>query len=89
MQDFFPAAFIVQLYNKFFQFLYATCTSPIMHLICPPKFCTTSIFISPGYNSRPKRNENNAYAKFWGANKVHYGRCVSGVFTDSSPANHT
>ena len=24
--------------------------------------------------------ENNAYAKFWGANKVHYGRCGSGVY---------
>ena len=23
--------------------------------------------------------ENNAYAKFWGANKVHFGRCASGV----------
>ena len=23
--------------------------------------------------------ENNAYAKFWVANKVHYGRCASGV----------
>ena len=24
--------------------------------------------------------ENNAYAKFWGANKVHYGKCGSGVY---------
>ena len=24
--------------------LYATCTSPIMHLICPPKFCITFVF---------------------------------------------
>ena len=24
--------------------IYATCTSPIMHLICPPKFCITIIF---------------------------------------------
>ena len=31
------------------------------------------------YCSRPKRNENNAYAKSWGANKVHYGKCGSGV----------
>ena len=27
----------------------------------------------------PTEIENNAYAKFWGANKVHYGRCASGV----------
>ena len=24
--------------------LYATCTSPIMHLICPPKICITFVF---------------------------------------------
>ena len=22
--------------------------------------------------------KNNGYTKFWGANKVHYGRCASG-----------
>ena len=27
----------------------------------------------------PTEIENNAYAKLWGANKVHYGRCASGV----------
>ena len=27
-----------------FSRLYATCTSPIMHLICPPKFCITFVF---------------------------------------------
>ena len=26
----------------------------------------------------PRKIENNAYAKFWGLNKVHYGRCASG-----------
>ena len=26
----------------------------------------------------PRETEDNAYAKFWGANKVHYGRCASG-----------
>ena len=24
--------------------IFATCSSPIMHLICPPKFCTSIIF---------------------------------------------
>ena len=28
--------------------------------------------------------ENNNYANFWGANKVHYGRCASGVLADHS-----
>ena len=26
-----------------------------------------------GITAVPKENENNSYAKFWGANKVHYG----------------
>ena len=26
-----------------------------------------------------RETENNAYAKFWGANKVHYGKGESGV----------
>ena len=51
---------------------YATCTSPIMHLIC-------FSFLLRGITAVPREIENNAYAKFWGANKVHYGRCASGV----------
>ena len=31
-----------------------------------------------GITAVPRETENNAYAKFWGANKVHYGRCSSG-----------
>ena len=37
-----------------------------------PRRTIRHLHISPGYYS-------DAYAKFWGANKVHYGRCVSGV----------
>ena len=32
-----------------------------------------------GNTSVPREIENNAYAKFWGANKVHHGRCARGV----------
>ena len=31
----------------------------------------------------PREIENNAYAKFWGTNKVHYRRCASGVWAIS------
>ena len=51
---------------------YATCTSPIMHLIC-------FSFLLRGITAVPREIENNAYAKFWRANKVHYGRCASVV----------
>ena len=37
--------------------------------------------ISPvGITAVPGETENNAYAKFWGANKLHYGRRASGVW---------
>ena len=32
-----------------------------------------------GITAVPREIENNAYAKFWRANKVHYGKCGSGV----------
>ena len=35
-----------------------------------------------GIKAVPRENENNAYAKFWGANKLHCGRCASGEFQD-------
>ena len=58
-------------------FAYVTCTSAIIHLICPPKFCITFFFsFLLGITAVPRETENNAYAKFPGANKVH-GRCAS------------
>ena len=67
-------------------FLYATCTSPIMHLICSPKFGTTGplFFISPGYYSRPKRNWKQCLCKVWGASEVHCGKYASGEFRQKS-----
>ena len=60
--------------------LYATCTSSIMRLICPPKILHNLCFsFLLGITAFPREMENNAYAKFWGANKVHFGRCTSGV----------
>ena len=32
-----------------------------------------------GINAVPREIENNAYANFLGANKVHYGKCARGV----------
>ena len=44
---------------------YATSTFPKMHLICPPKFCITFVFISPGYYRRPKRNWKQCLCKLF------------------------
>ena len=68
-------------------FSYATCTSPIMHLIYPPpppilhNLCFSFLL---GDTAVPREIENNAYVKFWVANKVHYGRCASDVSTQKS-----
>ena len=64
---------------------YATCTSPIMHLICPPpKFAKALFQISLGTAVIPRRNEKQRLCKVFllggGGDKVHYGRCASGVF---------
>ena len=55
----------------------------------PPKFCITFFSFRLGNTAIPCEIENNAYAKFFfgwgdgrGANKVYYGRCVSGVFSN-------
>ena len=73
--------------------IYATCTSPVMHPICLPKFCITFVFhlswvLQP---SQEKLKTMLMQSFFWGggegegrewgkANKVLYGRCASGVF---------
>ena len=66
-----------------------TCTSPIMHLIYPrpyppppSQFCISIVFhfswvLQP---SQEKLKTSHGYAKFWEANKVHYGRCASGIY---------
>ena len=45
--------------------LHATCTSPIMHLICPPKFCISIVFNSSWTAKILRRNENKGYANFF------------------------
>ena len=51
----------------------------------PPKFCMTFFFsFLLGIAAVLREFENNTYANFWGANKVHYGRCASGVLAGHS-----
>ena len=47
----------------------------------PPKKILHNLCFSflLGITAVQREIENNAYAKFWGANKVHYGKCESGV----------
>ena len=62
---------------------YATCTSPIMHLIYLLKFCTTFVFhFSWVFTAISREIENNAYTKFWRVNKNHCERCVSGILNE-------
>ena len=44
----------------------------------PPKICTTFVFnFSWVLQVVPREIDDNAYAKFLGANKVYYGRCAN------------
>ena len=53
-----------------------------MHLVYPPKFCINCCFqFLLGITVAPGEIEDNGYAKFWGANNVHYadyGLCENG-----------
>ena len=62
--------------------IYATCTSPIMHLICPPKILHKHAFFSVSLGTAviPRRNKKQRVMQNrggGGANKVHCGRCAS------------
>ena len=47
----------------------------------PPKILHTHCFqFFLGRLQYPGAMKNKGYAKFWGAKKVHYGRCTSGVY---------
>ena len=65
--------------------LNATSTFPVMHLICPPKFCISIVFnFSWDSCNTQEKWKTKGMQKFGGrggggANKVHYGKCVSGV----------
>ena len=49
-------------------------------LYLPPQFCISIAFnFSWDSCNTQGEMENNGYAKFWGANKVHYGNCGSGI----------
>ena len=53
----FPTIFVCDCRSRLKKAEYATCTSPIMHLICPAKFCITFVFLFLlGIAVRPKRN---------------------------------
>ena len=57
--------------------------SDIMHLICTlfaPQILHNLCFsFLLGITAVPREIENKGYAKFWGTNKMHYGKCGSGV----------
>ena len=75
---------MVQLYLTHFPFAhlpYYTLFAPP-----PPQILHNLGFHFTGYNSRPREIENNGYAKFWGANKLHFGKCASGVLAPGNVA---
>ena len=82
----FPTIFVCDCRSRLKKAEYATCTSPIMHLICPAKFCITFVFLFLlGITTVPREIDNDAYAKCLGAKKAHYGTCASGVYMYGLP----
>ena len=56
-----------------------TCTFPIMHLICPPKFCVSIVFNFSWDGCNTREKWKTKVMQCWWANKVHYGKCARGV----------
>ena len=55
-----------------------------MHLICPPKFCISIVFSFSWDGCNTQGKWKTKVMQFLGGggggNKVHYGRCTSGVY---------
>ena len=70
--------------------LFATWTSLIMYLICPSRFCTTSVFHF-SWVLQPSQEKNNAYAIFFGGGRGVGGgggggiRCIMGNVQVTNP----
>ena len=77
MKSSFALCFPSSMYFRLSWSLFATWTSLIMYLICPSRFCTTSVLTSPGYYSRPKRKTMlmQFFFFFFGGGGI---RCVMG-----------
>ena len=53
--------FIYSLLHFHLSRVYANCTSPIMHLICPPKFCVSIVFNFSWDGSNTLASEQQTY----------------------------
>ena len=73
-------AYIMEIVHSHENVIYATPKFPIIHPICPEKILHNLCFsFVLGITAVPRETENSAYAKFWGAKKVHYEKCGSGI----------
>ena len=61
--------------------MFATCTSPIIHLVYLPKFCIT---FALRYWSCSRRNWRQYLRKSLEANKVYYGSCANDELASSN-----
>ena len=70
--------------------LYATSTSLIMHLICPPPQILHNLCFSflLGITAVLREIEKQCLCKISGGNKVHYGKCGSGVYRTRAFTGH-
>ena len=70
--------FVLDLWPTAKPTVFAICTSPMIQLFCSPKLCRTFVLFLLPITVVPREIKDNAYAHFWGANKVYYGWCQKG-----------
>ena len=70
------AAIILMVTNKNLTLI---CTTPIIHILCPPKFCITIVVNFFWVLWLPQEKlKTMIILSFWGGNKVYYGKCANG-----------
>ena len=65
--------FVLDLWPTAKPTVFAICTSPIIQLFCSPKLCRTFDLFLLAITVVPREIKDNAYAHFWGENRVYYG----------------
>ena len=72
--------------NSSFCLFHSICASPIRRpFVWPQNFAYPLFFLFSGITLIPREIEDNAFAKFWGVNKVYYGRCANGESSRRMP----
>ena len=68
------------IHANYFQYATSTLISHNAPYLPPQILHNLCFSFLLGIKAVTSETENNTYAKFWGTNKVHYGKCGNGIY---------